>query len=166
MKKIIIPLLLAVILFSAFTMHKYYLSLIKIEHNAKNSIVQVTMRIFIDDLQGVLNSTYDKDYELATPDEPHKKVDENITEYVQKMFAIEINGTSRAYTYIGKEYENDVVYLYIEVPEVDQVDLIKIKDQMLTEKFPEQKNIVKININDVKKTFFLTAEEDTDSLKF
>ena len=54
----------------AFTAHKYYVSSTKIEFKKESKTVQITMRIFIDDLQETINSSFSKDFELALPNEP------------------------------------------------------------------------------------------------
>jgi len=149
----------------AFTMHKYYLSLTKIEYKENEKLLQVTMRIFIDDLEHTLNSTYDKNFELALPNES-ANIDTLINKYISTKFNVKINDLKKTYIYLGKEYENDVVYLYIELKNIDQINSIEIKNNMLMEMFPEQKNIIKLNINKTKKTFLLTNQKDKDLLKF
>jgi len=149
----------------AFTMHKYYLSLTKIEYKEDEKLLQVTMRIFIDDLEHTLNSTYDKNFELALPNES-ANIDTLINKYISTKFNVKINDLKKTYIYLGKEYENDVVYLYIELKNIDQINSIEIKNNMLMEMFPEQKNIIKLNINKTKKTFLLTNQKDKDLLKF
>ena len=153
-------LLLALTLtLASFTVHKYYISLIKVEYKKESKSVQITMRIFIDDLQQVLKKTYDKNIEL-------EENNELIFRYVKDNFSVKINNTKRSYLYLGKEYENDVVFLYLEVKNIETIQSIEIQNSMLMSTFPEQKNIIKLNINNIKKTFLLTAEENKDILSF
>lgn len=149
----------------AFTTHKYYISLIKVEFKPENESVQITMRIFIDDLQKVINETNNISIELAVKDEA-QNTNNLIRQYVKDHFKIEINSKNNAYQYLGKEYESDIVYLYLELKNIKKIKSIEISDTMLMEHFPEQKNIVKLNINNTKKTFFLTADENKDILSF
>jgi len=149
----------------AFTMHKYYISLTKIEYKKEEKLLQVTMRIFIDDLENTLNSTFNKNIELALPNES-EDIDTLISKYISTKFNVKINNLDTTYFYLGKEYENDVVYLYLELKNIDQINSIEIKNNMLMEMFPEQKNIIKLNINSLKKTFLLTNQKDKDLLKF
>jgi len=149
----------------AFTMHKYYLSSTKIEYKKESKTIQITMRFFIDDLQETINSTYSKDVELALPNEP-KEIDSLIINYVSKKLEVIINTNKKAYSFLGKEYNNDEIYIYLEIENVELINLIEIKNNMLMEIFPEQQNIIKLYINDLKKTFLLTKQKDKDSLKF
>ncbi len=158
-------LLLFIIPLFAFTMHKYYISLTKVEYKKESRSIQVTMRIFIDDLQKTINTTYNKDFELALPNES-KEIDSIINNYLIGKFKVKINNTEKIYSYLGKEYENDVVYLYLEINNIETIKSIEIKNNMMMETFPEQKNIIKLNINNIKKTFLLTSQKENDLLIF
>lgn len=149
----------------AFTMHKYYLSSTKIEYKKESKTIQITMRFFIDDLQETINSTYSKDVELALPNEP-KEIDSLINNYISKKLEVIINTNKKAFSFLGKEYNNDEIYIYLEIENVELINSIEIKNSMLMEIFSEQQNIIKLYINDTKKTFLLTKQKDKDSLKF
>ncbi|MDY7394005.1 DUF6702 family protein [Aureibaculum sp. 2210JD6-5] len=149
--------------FFAFTAHKFYISLIKVEYKAEEKTVQITMHVFIDDLQKVINKTYGTTIELGAKDEV-KDTNVLISSYIEDNFKIEINSKINPYKYLGKEYENDIVYLYLELKNINKINSIQITDTMLMDYFPEQKNIVKLNINDIKKTLLLT--KDKNKVKF
>jgi len=149
----------------AFTTHKYYVSSTKIEYKKEARSLQITMRIFIDDLQETINTTYSKNLELALPNEPGE-IDSLINNYVSKKFEIIINDEQKKYSYLGKEYNNDEIYIYLEIENVEFIKAIEIKNSMLMELFPEQQNIIKLYINDAKKTFLLTKQKDKDLLNF
>ena len=149
----------------AFTMHKYYLSSTKIEYKKESKTIQITMRFFIDDLQETINRTYNKKFELALPNEP-EEIDSLINNYISKKLDVIINTNKKAHSFLVKEYNNDEIYLYLEIENVEYINSIEIKNNTLMEIFPEQQNIIKLYINDLKKTFLLTKQKDKDSLKF
>ena len=149
----------------AFTAHKYYVSSTKIEFKKESKTVQITMRIFIDDLQETINSTFSKDFELAVPNETGE-IDHLIDKYISKKFEIIINDEQKKYSYLGKEYYNDEVYLYLELENVELINSIEIKNNMLMELFSDQQNIIKLHINNIKKTFLFTNRKYKDLLKF
>ena len=155
---LIIPLL-------SFTLHKYYLSLTKIDYIKESKSIQITMRIFIDDLESTLNKINNKSFELDTKAELE---DANIyiEKYLLKQFEVNINGSLKNYKYLGKKYENDVVFLFAEIENISVIKSIEIKNRILMDAFPEQQNIIKLNINNKKKSFILTARNDNDLLKF
>ena len=165
MNKLKLGFIVLIIPLFAFTSHKYYVSSTKIEFKTERKTVQITMRIFIDDLQETINRTFSKDFELSLPNEP-EEIDYLIDKYVSKKFEIIINDEQKKYSYLGKEYKNDEVYLYLEIENIDFINIIEVKNNMLMEMFPEQLNIIKLYMNNRKKTFLLTNKKDKDLLKF
>lgn len=149
----------------SFTLHKYYISLTKIDYVKESKSVQITMRIFIDDLESTLNKINNKTINLDTKSELE---DTNIfiEKYLLKQFEVNINGTIRNYKYLGKKYENDVVFLFAEIENITVINSIEIRNRVLMDVFSEQQNIIKLNINNNKKSFILTSNDDKDLLKF
>ncbi len=127
--------------------------------------VQVTMRFFIDDLEKTLNNRFKKEFNLATKEEL-KEADKFLNLYIHQKFGIVINKQTVEYTYLGKEYENDVVFLYMEGVDIDNIRSIEVKNSMLMESFEEQQNYIKLFMNDQVKTMVLTRPNDKEMLKF
>ncbi len=157
-------LLLALLipLFS-FTMHKYYISLTQIELKDKN--LQIQMRVFLDDFEKELNNTFQKDFQLTTKYEI-KNVDSFFYKHLQNKFQITINDSIQHYQFIGKEYESDAINFYLEIENPSRIQSILIRNNLLTETFENQENIIKLKINNTNKTFILTAKNDKGLLKF
>ena len=162
-KKIL--LVLFILPLFAFTLHKYYISLTKIDYVKENKTVQITMRFFIDDIEKTLNNRFQKSFELATKNEL-KKTDNYIALYINQKFHIKINDQEQSYDYLGKEYENDVVYFYLEIVDIKNISTIEVQNKMLFEEFEEQQNFIKLNINNQHKTFILIKDNDKDLLNF
>ena len=161
MTKLKFILIIFLIPIFAFSMHKYYISLTNIEYKKENNSLQITVKLFIDDLQETINNTYNTNHELTLQNE-RSVVDSLIVKYSTDHFKIELNETTTKYLYLGKEYDSDAVYLYFEIENIQNFYTIGIQNNMLIEFFPEQKNIVKLNINKKKKSFILTSENDKE----
>ena len=165
MNKLKIGFIILLIPLFAFTAHKYYISSTKIEYKKESKTIQITMRFFIDDLQETINRTYSESVELALPNET-AKIDSFISNYISKKLEVIINSNKKTYSFLGKEYNNDEIYIYLEIENVEFINKIEVKNSMLMEIFPEQQNIIKLYLNDAKKTFLLTKQKDKDLLKF
>lgn len=161
-KKLILLLIIPLLAFSA---HKYYISLTKIDFIETKKTVQITMRFFIDDIENTLQSRYNTKLELATKDE-NKKANFFIEKYISQKFKITINEEEKTHKYLGKEYDNDVVFFYLEINDIDKIDIIEVQNNMLMETFEEQENYIKLNIKGIKKTFILIKANDKEMLKF
>ena len=162
LKKTIILLIIPLFAFSA---HKYYISLTKIDYIKDKKEVQITMRFFIDDIENTLQNRFNISLELATKKE-NKKANFYLETYITQKFKVNINDEDKVYRYLGKEYDNDVVFFYLEIPDIENINKIVVQNSMLFEEFEEQENYVKLNINNTKKTFILIKANDKEMLKF
>jgi uncharacterized protein YuzE len=74
---------------------------------------------------------------------------------------VEVNGENASYNFIGKKYDTDVMVCYIEVPNVDLAETtsIQIENEILTDLFDEQQNIVHFKIDGKKKSFVLIKSD-------
>lgn len=162
LKKTIILLIIPLFAFSA---HKYYISLTKIDYIKDKKEVQITMRFFIDDIENTLQNRFNISLELATKQE-NKKANFYLETYITQKFKVNINDEDKVYRYLGKEYDNDVVFFYLEIPDIENINKIVVQNSMLFEEFEEQENYVKLNINNTKKTFILIKANDKEMLKF
>jgi hypothetical protein len=148
----------------AFGLHEHYISLTKINYAKDKKSVQVTMRYFIDDVEKVLETRYELPMELATKSE-NKKTDQYLETYINQKFKISINDLEQTYVYLGKEYEDDLVYFYLEIENVDGIKNIEVQNSMLVEEFEDQQNFIKLTIGNVQKTFILIKANDKEMLK-
>ncbi len=152
-------LILLMPLFAFTIAHKFYVSVTNVSYSEKDDALQITSRIFIDDMDQVLKERYDIEAHLAT-DQESVLSQEYLEKYLRAKFVIEINGEPRAYEYIGKKYDNDLIIFYLEVTELDfpTVKSIQIQNEVLTDMFDEQQNIVHFKIKGKKKSFVLMKE--------
>jgi len=156
--------LLIMIPLMSFGIHEYYISLTKIKYVEEKNSVQITMSYFIDDVEKVLENNSGLPMELATKSE-HKKSGFYLETYIRQKFKVSIDDKNQAYTYLGKEYENDLVYIYLEIENVAQINKIEVQNSMLIEEFSEQQNFIKLNIAGVQRTFILIKANDKEMLK-
>lgn len=149
----------------AFTSHKYYISLTQIDYRAQNQTLQITMRLFIDDFEKSLVTNYKKDFNLDTPQE-FDKTDDFVAYYLINHFKVVVNGKLLYFKYLGKEYEQDMMYLYLEIDSVSTIKSIGIENTILLNEFEDQQNIIKLKIKDGIKTMLLSRSNDKDLLNF
>ena len=148
----------------AFGMHKHYISLTKIYFAQDKQAVQITMRFFIDDIEKVTEARFETDLNLATEKE-HENSNAFLERYIHQKFRLNINGEEATYNYLGKEYENDTVFFYLEIEGIQEIEMIEVENEMLFEAFEEQQNYVKLEIGEINKTFILVKANDKEMLK-
>mgnify|MGYP001105685522 CR=1 FL=1 len=155
---LIIPLL-------AFSLHKYYISLCEIEYVSEQQSVQITLGMFIDDIEFTLNKDHNTELNIATNEETNN-IDTYFKNYLNQHFKININEQDKSYNYIGKEYDDDIVRFYLEIPNIKQLNSIQVSNTSLLRYFENQQNIIKIYANNINKTFYLNKKNDKGLLKF
>ncbi len=161
--------LTAVVFFlcTSFTAHKFYVSITQINYSEKDHSLQITSRLFIDDIERTLNDRYGLDTKLATPKEL-ENTNIYLEKYFKTRFKVNINNANITYNFLGKEYDTDVMKVYIEIPNIQKEELhtVEITNTLLRDEFPEQQNIIHFKIGDYLKSFNLMNNNDKAMLKF
>jgi len=150
----------------AFTSgHKFYVSVTNISYSEKDSALQITTRVFIDDLENVLGERYGVQAHLATGKESDQ-ANFYIEKYLKAKFVLRINGKNAAYRFLGKKYDNDLIVCYLEVADIDFPTLssIEVQNEVLTDLYDEQQNIVHFKINGTRKSFVLVRDNNKGML--
>ncbi|MDX1333546.1 MAG: DUF6702 family protein [Robiginitalea sp.] len=145
--------------------HKFYVSVTNVAYSEEEASLQIISRIFIDDLEDALKTRYEVDTHLATPEESGQ-AEAYIQRYFNSKFTVFVNGSPVDYTFLGKRYDNDLIVCYIEVAGIpkEQLKSVGIQNDILTDSFEEQKNLVHFNILGKKKSFVLVRENNKGML--
>lgn len=147
--------LLAVFCLYSFTAHKFYVAVFNMEYVPAKKVVQVTSRVFIDDLDAALYKRYNKKLMLATVKE-HADADRYIEDYFTEKMQVKVNGVASRVKYLGRETEDDVLICYYTFPAETAIRSIEVGNTVLFELFEDQQNIIHTNINRNKKSLLLT----------
>jgi len=158
-----LSLLLLVPLF-AFTLHKYYISLCEIEYIEEQQSVQIILGLFIDDIEFTLNKNHSSTLNIATKKEA-TNIDLLYEEYLNTHFKVIVNEELISYQFIGKEYDDDIVRFYLEIPNIELLESIEVFNSNLIQDFEDQQNIIKIKVKDINKTFYLDKKNTNCLLK-
>ena len=152
-------------LFAFTSMHKFYLSVTEVEYVEDKESVQIITRIFIDDFEKLIHERYDESVTLAGKDES-KKVEMYMERYLKEKIEVKIDNESVVSNFLGKEYEEDIVYCYLEIENVKSINTFQITNEVLFDMFDDQQNIVKLKMNNQYKSYLLKPSERKAMLKF
>lgn len=157
--------LLVLPLFIATKSHKFYVSITKIEFVEEKQSLQLISKLFIDDLEDVLQQRYDASIQLATSKEKaeHRKY---LTQYILQNLQIQVNGKPVSIDFIGSEYETDVIKIYMEVTGVSEVNTLEVSNEWLVDVFEEQQNIIHFKSDHTRRSMVLEKEHPTGMLNF
>ena len=160
---IIILLFLPLVAFKVT--HEYYVSVTEIEHVKEQQSLQIVSRVFIDDLEKMLRERHDESI-ILNVGKNETLIDNYIKRYYSNKLKITVNGKAVSFEYLGKEYEDDIVFSYLEVTGVAEMNSIEVVNEILFDILPEQQNIVKVKTADENKSFILIPANKSRLLNF
>ncbi|MBT8282495.1 MAG: hypothetical protein KJO86_02065 [Muriicola sp.] len=151
----------------AFGVHKFYVSVTQIEYYAPEEAIQITSRVFIDDLDRALQERYEVQAVLGTPQEI-PEADRFVDRYLKSKFVVRINDRQVNYKFLGKKTDSDIMILFLEIPGIslENLETIEVQNELLMDVFEEQKNILHFKFGDKKKSFVLIRESNKGMLNF
>ncbi|MBT8261756.1 MAG: hypothetical protein KJO05_02970 [Bacteroidia bacterium] len=152
-------------LLTAATAHKFYVSITKVEYVAEKQSLQIISKIFIDDIEDALQTRYDEDLRLD-PEKETEREETFLKQYIFQKLKIAVNGTPVTFDYIGKEYETDIVKIYLEVTDISEVKTLEITNKVLMEMFEEQQNIIHYKSGGKRKSLVLEKDYPKGMLNF
>jgi len=145
--------------------HKFYVAVFNLEYVPQKKVVQMTSRVFVDDLEAALVKKFKKKFYLGTSRElPESK--DYIKNYFTEKVHVRLNNTARAITFLGKETEDDMLICYFTIPAETPFSSLQMKNTVLFEIFDEQQNIIHASVNRNKKSLLLTNDKTEGTLDY
>ncbi len=126
-------------------LHDFHVSKCLLEYNEEEQALQMSLHIFLDDLEEALRRRGHDKLFLCTAREA-EQAEEHLQQYLRDRLTLRVNGQAAPYEYIGKEISQDLaaVWCYLEITGVSQLKTLEVSNAILMEVFDDQKNIVSI----------------------
>lgn len=139
------------ILFLCSFNHPYYLSVTEIKYVTQDKIMQVSSKLFLNDLEAALSKLYKQPVDLInnTNDPITKK---NLTDYLNKHIKLRINQQDLNFAFIGLEREEDTIWLFYEIKNCPAPKKIEIENTLLFDFIKDQTNLVFVEWNGKKQS--------------
>lgn len=145
--------------------HPFYVSVAEINHNAAEKSLEITCRIFADDLEAALKKNYQSPVNLNS-EKDKAKVDGWITDYIAKHLVIKADGKALKLQYIGFEKEKESAYCYFEVPQVTVPKKVEISNNILHDYTTDQINILHVSVGGKRQSTKLNYPEKEAVFQF
>jgi hypothetical protein len=160
-----IGLFVAIGTLTSFTAHKFYVSIYQINYAPEKKMLQITSRIFIDDLNEALLKNYKQKTFLGETNESAEDI-ALMKKYLLENFSIKVNGQPKTINYLSREFENNVIICYFNVKDATKIKTIEIRNKALFDFFDDQQNIIQANVSGRKQNLLLTADNSSGVLKW
>lgn len=140
---------------SAPGIHKFYLSNTTIEFNAQNRAIEITSKIFTDDLEHAIEAQCYR-YNSLYPQTP--EVFELVKKYISEKLSLQVAGRNVVLNFLGYSVENDMTTLFIEGSYFEPNQVV-VTNTILLEQFADQQNITEVRWNGQSKREYLTKDK-------
>lgn len=154
-------LFLIVSVFLNVSFHDLHMSKAELNYKSDQRALQLTVHLFIDDLEKGLQMYGDDKLRLFENNES-PQADSLINLYINEFLIVDIDDTKVKLSYLGKEMSDDLegAWCYLEVENVNPFNIISVRNELLTSIFDDQKNIINIKVNSKSKAFHILDKED------
>ncbi len=137
--------------------HAFHTSLTEIQYNAKEKSLEISIRMFTDDLETTLTKFNNGQKVMVGGKNDNSEI--ILSKYIQQHFAIiSPQKQKKALTILGKELEGDATWVYVEIPNSQDFKGQTLYNSLMQEMFDDQTNLVNLTYLGNKKTFLFNAK--------
>ena len=145
--------------------HAFHTSLSEVHYNTKEKSLEISIRMFTDDLEEALTKANNGQKIMIGG--KHDNSDAILSRYIQQHFAIVTPQKSRKkLNVLGKELEGDATWVYVEIPECQDLKSHVLYNSIMQELFEDQSNLVNFFYLNHKKTFLFNAKTKASEIEF
>ena len=149
-----------------FWAHPIHISVTEINYSEKSKSLQITSRIFIDELElGVRAQRRAPELDILDPP-PGLTTEQLIKDYYSLHFKVKIDGKPVKLNYLGHEKEDISLISYIEIENVKKIKTVEVLNSLITEIHDDQSNLVHITYKSPVKSARLTRENPSEVFTF
>jgi hypothetical protein len=134
--------------------HPFFVSVIEINHNAKESDLEISVRIFTNDFEKTLVKNNPGKIDILNPADP-ALLEKQIGTYLSKHIRLKVNGQPMALNYLGHEIQKESVWSYLEIPKVKELKKLEIDCDLLYDFETAQSNIIHVKNGNQDKSYKL-----------
>jgi len=148
--------------------HDIHLSKSEVNYDSKSQSVQMSIMLFLDDLEAALEKRGAKDLKLYSKREADD-ADDWIDDYLGNKLRFSTNGQTLEATNLGREITEDFegVWCYLEIPSINSNQAFAVTNEIFMEIFDDQKHVMVIT-KDHKRVDHWIIDEDpyTEEIRF
>ena len=147
--------------------HPLHMSVVEVNHNEQEKVVEITCKLFRDDFEKVLIKNNKTRVDLINP--PNRSSMESlVNNYIYQHLRIKADGKQLQLAGIGFEFERDedAVYAYFQVEKLNSVKNIQVTNNIMHDLFDDQQNIMHVIVRGERQSFKLDYPKTEASFTF
>lgn len=146
-------------------MHPFFISVVEIEHNAKEASIEISVRTYTDDLEKMIQKEFNVKLDLSQKSQ-QEKANLYIAQYLQKKLALHANGVSTKMDFVGYEVQKESTWSYFEIKQVKQLKQLNVFCEILFGVDPNQINIIHASSGGQRKSYELATPKNSTQFNF
>lgn len=146
-------------------MHPFFVSVIEINHNAKEATVEISVRVFTEDFEKTLQKRTTARLDIIKPPD-NAFLDKQIGAYLAEKIKMKVNGQPVTFHYLGHEVQKESVWSYMEVEKVSDVKKIELDCSLLYDFEKAQSNIIHVKNKGTDKSYKLDYPKNSAVFEF
>ena len=159
-----VALLLLLLLPLLALAHAYHASIAEMRYNPARRQVEISIKVFIDDLEKALSQGQPAAVHL---DEPRAQT--LAAAYLQRNLRIGTKpGEALSLQFVGLQREQDAYWLHarVSLPAGRPLTSLRLRHTLLLDLFPDQMNIVNLEVGGKKQSALFRAGNEEQELRF
>jgi hypothetical protein len=157
-----ISILYSILLF----LHPIHVSVSEINYSEKDKALQITSRIFIDDLElAVREQRKEPELDITAP-KGTLTTNQLVIDYMKEHFKVKVDGRPAKLNFLAVETEDIAFICYIEIENVKKVKALEILNDVITEVHEDQSNLVHVTYKGPIKSARLMRDKPSEVFKF
>jgi hypothetical protein len=145
--------------------HPFFVSVIEINHNAKEATIEISVRVFTEDFEKTLQKRTTTRLDIIKPPD-NAFLDKQIGAYLAEKIKLKVNGQPVAFHYLGHEVQKESVWSYIEVEKISDVKKIEVDCSLLYDFEKAQSNIIHVKNKGTDKSYKLDYPKSSAVFEF
>lgn len=131
--------------------HPFFVGVTEIQHNAKDRTLEISVKIFSDDLEKTLTKAANSPIDLKSPRDS-VKTNKMVAAYIQQHLQLKVDGKPVQQVFIGYEGEREATWCFILVNNIAAVHKLEINNTLLYDAFEQQINLMHVIVNGERKS--------------
>jgi hypothetical protein len=147
-------------------LHPVHASVTEINYSEKDKALQITSRIFIDDLELAIRARRkDPSLDITQP-KNGITTKELVKEYLTDHFKIKIDGKPVKINFLAVDEEDAAFLCYLEIENVKKIKTLEVFNDVITETHDDQSNLVHVTYKSPIKSARLLRDHPIEVFKF
>lgn len=138
-------------------LHPIHVSVCEVYHNSNTLSLEISMKIFIDDLELAIQTQGNTEFKLVNANE--KIIDDSpLKKYITDRFNLAIDGKPIDLDLVGFEIDDDAVLCYFEGKNIKKIHEFEIYNAIISEVYDDQINLTHFQYKGEMKSFQATKD--------